>query len=107
MPMASDRHGVPTGQIYSQLGDAGYQATDVETPGFTPVDVSDAPARCNRLLGVAIITGDLHKETSRHRHGWPFLCPISYAHTKSKIIGSPVNSRLTIAAHILAVPANY
>lgn len=33
---------VPTSRIYSWLGDARFQPRDVETPGFKPVEVSDA-----------------------------------------------------------------
>jgi len=41
--MVSTQHGVPTSRIYSWRGDARFQPSEVETPGFTPVEVSDAP----------------------------------------------------------------
>ena len=44
VPMVSSRHGVPASRIYSWRGDARFQPTDVETPGFTSVEVTDAPA---------------------------------------------------------------
>jgi hypothetical protein len=34
---------VPTSRIYSWRGDARFQPRDVETPGFKPVEESDAP----------------------------------------------------------------
>ncbi len=43
VPMVSTQHGVPTSRIYSWRGDARFQPSEVETPGFTPVEVSDAP----------------------------------------------------------------
>jgi transposase len=44
VPMVSKQHGVPTSRIYSWRGDARFQPRDVETPGFTPIEVSDGPA---------------------------------------------------------------
>jgi len=41
--MVSKRHGVPTSRIYSWRGDARFQPSEVETPDFTPVEVTDAP----------------------------------------------------------------
>ena len=41
--MVSKQHGVPTSRIYSWRGDARFQPSEVETPGFTPIEVSDAP----------------------------------------------------------------
>ena len=43
IPMVSKQHGVPTSRIYSWRGDARFQPSDIETPGFTPVEVADAP----------------------------------------------------------------
>jgi transposase len=43
VPMVSKQHGVPTSRIYSWRGDARFQPSDIETPGFTPVEVADAP----------------------------------------------------------------
>lgn len=41
--MVSKQHGVPAGRIYSWRGDVRFQPSDIETPGFTPVGVADAP----------------------------------------------------------------
>ena len=41
--MVSKQHGVPTSRIYSWRGDARFQPSEVETPGFVAVEVSDAP----------------------------------------------------------------
>jgi len=41
--MVSKQHGVPTSRIYSWRGDARFQPSAVETPGFVAVEVSDAP----------------------------------------------------------------
>ncbi len=43
VPMVSKLHGVPTSRIYSWRGGARFQPSDIETPGFTPVEVADAP----------------------------------------------------------------
>ena len=43
VPMVSKQHGVPTSRIYSWRGDARFQPSEVETPGFVAVEVSDAP----------------------------------------------------------------
>jgi len=43
VPLVSKQHGVPTSRIYSWRGDARFQPTEVETSGFTPIEVSDAP----------------------------------------------------------------
>ena len=43
VPIVSKLHGVPTSRIYSWRGDARFRPTEVETPGFTPIEVSDAP----------------------------------------------------------------
>jgi transposase len=43
VPMVSNRHEVPTSRIYSWRGDARFQPTALETPGFAAVEVSDAP----------------------------------------------------------------
>ena len=43
VPMISKEHGVPTSRIYSWRGDVRFQPSDIETPGFTPVEVADAP----------------------------------------------------------------
>jgi transposase len=43
IPMVSKQHGVPTSRIYSWRGDVRFQPSDIETPGFTPVGVADAP----------------------------------------------------------------
>ena len=43
VPMVSKQHGVPTSRIYSWRGDVRFQPSDIETPGFTPVEVADAP----------------------------------------------------------------
>jgi transposase len=43
VPIVSKQHGVPTSRIYSWRGDARFQPSEVETPGFTPIEVSDAP----------------------------------------------------------------
>ena len=41
--MVSKQHGVPTSQIYSWRGDVRFQPSEVETPGFVAIEVSDAP----------------------------------------------------------------
>ena len=41
--MVSKQHGVPTSRIYSWRGDARFQPSDIETPGFTSIEVTDAP----------------------------------------------------------------
>jgi len=43
VPLISNQHGVPTSRIYSWRGDARFRPAEVETPGFTPIEVSDAP----------------------------------------------------------------
>ena len=43
VPLVSKQHGVPTSRIYSWRGDARFQPSEVETPGFVAVEVSDAP----------------------------------------------------------------
>jgi hypothetical protein len=43
VPMISKQHGVPTSRIYSWRGDVRFQPSDIETPGFTPVEVADVP----------------------------------------------------------------
>jgi len=41
--IVSKQHGVPPSRIYSWRGDARFQPSEVETPGFTPIEVFDAP----------------------------------------------------------------
>jgi transposase len=55
--MVSKQHGVPTSRIYSWRGDARFQPSEVETPGFVAVEVSDAPKlnAINHLLPEARI----------------------------------------------------
>jgi len=43
VPLVSKQHGVPTSRKYSWRGDARFQPRDIETPGFTPVEITDAP----------------------------------------------------------------
>jgi len=43
VPLISNQHGVPTSRIYSWRGDARFQPGEGETPGFTPIEVSDTP----------------------------------------------------------------
>jgi hypothetical protein len=43
VPMVSKQHGVPTSRIYSWRGDVRFQPSEVETPGFVAIEVSDAP----------------------------------------------------------------
>ena len=40
--MVSKQHGVPSSRIYSWRGDARFQPSEVETPVFVAVEVSDA-----------------------------------------------------------------
>ena len=44
VPIVSKLHGVPTSRIYSWRGDTRFQPRDFQTPDFTPVEVTDAPA---------------------------------------------------------------
>jgi transposase len=44
VPIVSKQHGVPTSRIYSWRGDARFQPRDFQTPDFTPVEVTFAPA---------------------------------------------------------------
>jgi transposase len=55
--LVSKQHGVPTSRIYSWRGDVRFRPTEVETPGFTPIEVSDAPKlnATNHLLPEARI----------------------------------------------------
>ena len=57
IPLVSKQHGVPTSRIYSWRGDARFQPSEVETPGFVAVKVSDAPKlnAIDRLLPEARI----------------------------------------------------
>lgn len=41
--LVSKQHGVPASRIYPWRGDARFQPSEVETPGFVAVEVSDAP----------------------------------------------------------------
>ena len=43
VPMVSRQHEVPTSRIYSWRGDARFQPREIESPGFTPVEVIDVP----------------------------------------------------------------
>ncbi|NRB16875.1 MAG: IS66 family insertion sequence element accessory protein TnpB [Rhodobacteraceae bacterium] len=43
VPLVSIQHGVPTSRKYSWRGDARFQPSEVETLGFTPIEVLDAP----------------------------------------------------------------
>jgi transposase len=63
VPMVSKQHGVPTSRIYSWRGDARFQPSEVETPGFVAVEVSDAPKHyaINHLLPEARIEITLEK----------------------------------------------
>ena len=42
VPLVSKQHGVPASRIYSWRGDARFQPSEVETPVFVAVEVSDA-----------------------------------------------------------------
>ena len=42
VPMVAKQHGVPTSRIYSWRGDARFQPTEIITPEFMPVEVTDA-----------------------------------------------------------------
>jgi transposase len=42
VPMVSKRYDVPTSRIYSWRGDARFQPTEIITPEFTPVEVTEA-----------------------------------------------------------------
>ncbi len=41
VPMVANKHGVPTGRIYSWRGDARFQPTEIVMPAFTSIEVTD------------------------------------------------------------------
>ena len=42
VPMVATKHGVPTSCIYSWRGDPRFQPPNVDTPEFTPVEITQA-----------------------------------------------------------------
>ena len=42
VPMVATKHGVPTSRIYSWRGDPRFQPPNVDTPEFTPVEITQA-----------------------------------------------------------------
>jgi transposase len=42
VPMVANKHGVPPSRIYSWRGDPRFQSPEVDTPEFTPVEVTQA-----------------------------------------------------------------